>query len=85
MFMSMCVCVFLRRFVCIYVCVCSLSQVTVTNHTLIHRSGPITGTIHIADKSGFVAGEKINCQGEVANYSNVKINSWKMELIQVYD
>jgi len=48
------------------------------------KSGPITVTVHL-EKSGFVAGEKIICQGEISNLSNVKINSWTMQLIQRVD
>jgi hypothetical protein len=46
------------------------------------RSGPITAVITIPGRSGFVSGEKIHFQGEIKNQATVKINSWKVKLIQ---
>lgn len=47
------------------------------------KSGPITGTVHIPGRMGFVPGEKIPVEGEISNKSNVKINGWKVKLCQV--
>jgi len=49
------------------------------------KSGPITGTIQINGKSGFVAGEKIQFEGEISNQASVKIKGWSAEIRQIVE
>merc|ERR1719193_183462 len=46
------------------------------------KSGPITASINIPGRSGFVSGEKIPFEGEISNLASVKITKWRATLVQ---
>jgi len=46
------------------------------------KSAPITIKLNIPVKTGFVPGEKIPIEGEISNESELKIKSWRVDLLQ---
>lgn len=46
------------------------------------KSGPISGTVHIPGRRGFVPGERIPVEGEISNKANVKVKGWDVKLVK---
>merc|ERR1719187_1269106 len=49
------------------------------------QSGPITGTIHIPGRRGFVPGETIPFEGEILNKSDTQVSGWSAKFVKEVD